>query len=229
MQRYDAVLFDVDGTLIHSRPGIMKCFAHAFRQMGVEPEKIDLSRYLGPPLRWSFAQHFDTEAEVEHAVELYRTAYAVSGSHDCSVYPGVPQMLRALRAAGLYMATATCKPVEVVRPILDEQGLTPFFDRIGGASMDESVDNKTEVIRQVLQDPRLSGKRILMVGDRQDDLRGASDHRLPAAAVLYGYGSRPELEPWSPVFYAQDCEALTDYILGREGAAEENTPAQDGA
>ncbi len=51
MQRYDAVLFDVDGTLIHSRPGIFNCFAYAFRKMGLDPDAIDCSRYLGPPLR----------------------------------------------------------------------------------------------------------------------------------------------------------------------------------
>lgn len=62
MQRYDAVLFDVDGTLIHSRPGIFNCFAYAFRKMGLDPDAIDCSRYLGPPLRWSFAQHFATDA-----------------------------------------------------------------------------------------------------------------------------------------------------------------------
>ena len=65
MPRYDAVLFDVDGTLIHSRPGIENSFAYAFAQMGLDPAQIDVSRYLGPPLRWSFAQHFSHEADVE--------------------------------------------------------------------------------------------------------------------------------------------------------------------
>ena len=162
MQRYDAVLFDVDGTLIHSRPGIFNCFAYAFRKMGLDPDAIDCSSYLGPPLRWSFAQHFATDAEVEQAVEYYRVHYEEVGSHQCSLFPGVRQMMDTLKDAGLYMATATCKPVEVVTPILKEQGLFDYFDRIGGASMDESVDNKTDVIRLVLQDPRLAGKRILM-------------------------------------------------------------------
>ena len=214
MQRYDAVLFDVDGTLIHSRPGIFNCFAYAFRQMGLDPDTIDCSRYLGPPLRWSFAQHFATDAEVERAVELYRSQYEKMGRHECSLFPGVRQMLDTLKDAGLYMATATCKPVEVVMPILEEQGLMPYFDRVGGASMDESVDNKTDVIRLVLQDPRLAGKRILMVGDRQDDMQGAANNKLPAAAVTYGYGSREELTPWHPVLLADSCGELTRYILG---------------
>ena len=214
MPAFDAVLFDVDGTLLHSRPGILHTFAYAFRQMGLDPANIDCSRYLGPPLRWSFAQHFATEAEVERAVNLYRTRYAETGMHECTPYPGVAGMLAALKDAGLFLATATCKPVEVVRPILAEQGLAPYFDLIGGASMDASVDTKTAVIRRDLADGRLRGARVLMVGDRQDDLQGAAACGLPAAGVLYGYGTRAELEACGPRFLAGDCAALTRWILG---------------
>ena len=213
MPRYDAVLFDVDGTLIHSRPGIEHTFAYAFAQMGLDPAGIDLRRYLGPPLRWSFAQHFAAEADVERAVDFYRARYAAVGMHECTLFPGVAQMLARLKAAGLFLATATSKPQQVVEPILAEQGIRRYFDLVGGASMDKSVDTKTAVIRQDLADPRLAGKRILMVGDRRDDMQGAADCGLPAAAVLYGYGSREELEPWRPVFFAADAASLAEAIL----------------
>lgn len=213
MAYYDVILFDVDGTLIHSRPGIVHCFAYAFQQMGLDPQGIDLSRYLGPPLRWSFAQHFSDPKDVEKAVELYRARYAEQGMHECTLFPGVISMLQRLREQGLLLATATSKPRDVVLPILEEKGLLPLFDRVGGASMDQSVDTKTAVIRQVLSDPLFAGKRVLMVGDRQDDMKGAADCGLPAVGVLYGYGSKEELEPWHPVFLAGDCEELTGFIL----------------
>ena len=141
MPRYDAILFDVDGTLIHSRPGIENTFAYAFRRMGLDPADIDLSRYLGPPLRWSFAQHFGTDAEVERAVDLYRDRYAREGMHECSLFPGVKELLARLKEAGLFLATATSKPRDVVLPILEEQGILPCFDLVGGASMDKSVSS----------------------------------------------------------------------------------------
>ena len=122
-------------------------------------------------------------------------------------------MLERLRAAGVRLATATSKPREVVLPILEEQDILRYFDLVGGASMDKSVDTKTAVICQDLTDPNFSTGRVLMVGDRRDDMQGAADCGLPAAAVLYGYGSREELEAWNPVYLAPDCAALADFIL----------------
>lgn len=158
---YDAILFDVDGTLIDSAPGIIHTLQEVFCTMGVDVSGINLRRYLGPPLRKSFGEHFTDPALIEKATELYRTSYAVKGSHECAVFPGVPQMLQTLKQAGFLLCTATSKPTKVVTPILEEQGLAQYFDFIGGASMDESRDTKTEVVRYVLSQPALLGKRVL--------------------------------------------------------------------
>ncbi len=213
MAKYDAVLFDVDGTLLHSSPGILACMAETFRQAGFDPDTIDLTRYLGPPLRQSFGEHTQDKALVERMVEIYRTEYHHTGQHMCSPYSGVVKMLETLRSAGIWMYTATAKPTTVVTPILEEQGLAGYFRFIGGASEDASAETKTAVIRAVLSRPELAGKRVLMVGDRKDDMQGAAACKLPAAGVLYGYGSREELAAFEPVFLAQDCEQLTRCIM----------------
>lgn len=215
MQHYDVILFDVDGTLIDSAPGILNTLEEVFRKMNVDITGVDLRRYLGPPLRKTFAEHFTDPAKVEEAAGLYRASYAVKGSHECRVFPGAAEMLRRLKEAGFVLCTATSKPTQVVTPILKEQGLAPYFDFIGGASMDESRDTKTEVVRYVLKQPCVKGKRVLMVGDRNDDMRGAADCGLDAAGALYGYGSREELEPFHPVILAKDCADLADQILHR--------------
>ena len=168
---YDAILFDVDGTLIDSAPGIINTLKEVFAKMGVDTTNVNLRRYLGPPLRKSFGEHF---------------------TDPC---------------------TATSKPTQVVTPILEEKGLAGYFDFIGGASMDESRDTKTDVVRHVLAQPMMQGRRVLMVGDRNDDMRGAADCGLDAAGALYGYGSREELEPFHPVLLAESCASLADQIL----------------
>ena len=213
MLHYDAILFDVDGTLIDSAPGILNTLEEVFKAMGVDVARSDLNRYIGPPLRKSFGEHFSDKAKIEEAAELYRASYHEKGSHECAVFPGVPEMLRRLKEAGLVLCTATSKPTRVVTPILEEQGLSSYFSFVGGASMDESRDNKTDVIRHVLDQPVMQGKRVLMVGDRRDDMQGARNCGLDAAAVLYGYGSREEVTPFAPVFMAADCKELTEWIL----------------
>ena len=187
MQHYDVILFDVDGTLIDSAPGILNTLEEVFTKMGVDVTHVNLRRYLGPPLRKSFGEHFSDPAKIEEATELYRESYREKGSHEGTAYPGAAEMLRRLKEAGFVLCTATSKPTVVVTPILEEQGLAPYFDFIGGASMDE--------------------------GDRNDDMRGAADCGLDAAGALYGYGSREELEPFGPVLLAESCEELTDKLL----------------
>ena len=185
MPHYDAILFDVDGTLIDSAPGILNTLEMVFRDMGVDLTNVNLRRYIGPPLRKSFAEHFSDPAKIEEATERYRMIYHEKGSHEGGVYPGVPEMLRRLKDAGFTLCTATCKPTEVVTPILEEQGIAA-----------------------------LQGKRVLMVGDRSDDLQGAANCGLDAAGVLYGYGSREELEPFHPKLLVESCKELTDKLLG---------------
>ena len=175
MLNYDAILFDVDGTLIDSAPGIINTLKEVFAKMGVDTTHVNLRRYLGPPLRKSFGEHFTDPALIEKATNLYRDSYAVKGSHECAAYPGAAEMLQRLKAAGLILCTATSKPTQVVTPILKEKGLADYFDFIGGASMDESRDTKTDVVRYVLAQPMMQGKRVLMVGDRKFDVLGAKE------------------------------------------------------
>ena len=215
MACFDAVLFDVDGTLIHSSPGILDTMEYTFRAVGIDPAGIDLTRYLGPPLRRSFAEHMRSEEDVERMVHIYRDRYHEVGQHLCQVFPGVREMLTRLREEGVKLYTSTSKPTSVVTPILQEQGLAEFFNFIGGASEDKSVDTKTAVMRTVLTRPELQNARVLMVGDRADDMRGAADCNVPAAAVLYVYGIREELLPFEPCFMPESCEQLADFILGR--------------
>ena len=110
--------------------------------------------------------------------------------------------------------TKKTKNTQVVTPILEDKGLAEYFDFIGGASMDESRDTKTDVVHYVLSQPMLQGKRVLMVGDRNDDMRGAADCGLDAAGVLYGYGSRAELTAAGADFLAASPEELQSLLLG---------------
>lgn len=219
---FDAVLFDVDGTLIHSSPGILDTMEYTFAQMGVHLPQEELKKFLGPPLRETFGRYCKTSKEIESAVLTYREYYRQSGQYQCSLFPGVVSMLNTLRDAGVLLCTATSKPTKVVLPMLERLGIEPLFQMVGGASLDASLDTKEAVVRHVLEQPFMQGRRVLMVGDRRDDVAGAGACGLPTAGVLYGYGGREELETAGAAVLMRTCEELTEYILaGQQPATQE--------
>ena len=219
MQTFDAVLFDLDGTLIDSAPGILATFKKTFETFGLAVDEQRLRPFLGPPLRSSMAQLLP-QSRVEQAVETYRELYKIHGLDGCAPYEGVPEMLRMLRQAGFAVCVATSKPRPVALRVLRHFGLEQAFDYIGGASMDASLDTKTAVMQLVLGQPQLAGRRSVMVGDRENDMQGARDCALPAVGALYGYGSAQELAPFSPVFCAQDVHALCAWLLAHRACEE---------
>ena len=217
MQHYDVILFDVDGTLIDSAPGILNTLEEVFTKMGVDVTHMNLRRYLGPPLRKSFGEHFSDPAKIEEATELYRESYREKGSHEGTAYPGAAEMLRRLKEAGFVLCTATSKPTVVVTPILEEQGLAPYFDFIGGASMDEARVNKDDVIRYVLEENCISEEEkpsVIMVGDREHDVYGAKKTGLSVIGVLYGYGSREELQSAGADYLCETPEETAKLLKG---------------
>ena len=223
MQTFNTVLFDLDGTLIDSAPGIFDSFDFTLAQYGLNVPQEQLRRFLGPPLRESLAQMLPP-AEVERAVGIYRAHYAKASGALTKAYPGVKKLLAALRAAGYTVCLATSKVRYAAQKLLDELELTPYFDYIGGSSPDASLDTKTAVIRHVLAQPCTQGRRAVMVGDRDNDLQGASDCGLPAVGVLYGYGPRGELEPFVPLYLAPSVDALCDWLLLRKDQGEAALP-----
>ena len=105
MTRRDIVLFDLDGTLTDSGPGIMKAAQYALRAWGIERPWQELSFFVGPPLSETFAR-FVPEAEVPAAVEKFREYYREDGWLDNAPYPGAAEMLAALRRGGCRLFVA---------------------------------------------------------------------------------------------------------------------------
>jgi len=210
---FDIVLFDLDGTLTESGIGITRSVAYALRKHGIEEmDQAKLDRFVGPPLIDSFMRYYGfSKEQAVQAVADYREYYAVTGIFENRVYDGVESMLQKLVDAGKTCVLATSKPEHYAVQILEHFDLSRYFACVAGATMDEKRTGKADVIAYALEKTGMTG-RAVMVGDRRHDIEGAKAHGLPAIGVLYGYGSREELETAGAAWIAQTPEEILKYV-----------------
>lgn len=211
--KYDVVLFDLDGTLTESGIGITRSVAYALRKHGIEEtDQAKLDRFVGPPLIDSYIRYYGfTPEQARQGVEDFREYFERQGMFENRVYDGVFTMLDGLKAAGVRCIVATSKPEQYALQILDRFGLLPYFARVAGATMDEKRTDKTEVITYALEGVE-PGCRVLMVGDREHDILGAKANGLDSVGVLYGYGSREELESVGATYIVSSPEEILTVI-----------------
>ncbi|GAA4162876.1 HAD family hydrolase [Gryllotalpicola daejeonensis] len=221
-RNWSCVLFDLDGTLTDSAPGITHSLERMFEAIGrpVHSEE-ELLAYVGPPLAVTLRDREDfTEAEAAHALEVYRSFAEESDLVDNAVFPGIAGLLKSLAAQGIPVATATSKPERRARRILEHFGLADCITFVGGASDDESRAEKADVIAYTLAELEKLGvdtSRPVMVGDRFYDVEGASANDVPTIMVEWGYGSPAEAKGAMAVVHSVD--QLRSLLLGQAVAA----------
>lgn len=190
------VLLDLDGTLTDPREGIVGCIRHALSELGeIAPGDEMLVRYIGPPLRDTFRELLGDDSErVEAAVRAYRVRFEAVGMFENEVYAGVPEALEALARRGARLYLATSKPRVYAERILSHFGLSAHIASAYGSELNGALSNKSELIAHVIGRAGLDHSRTVMVGDRKHDIQGAVDNRVRPVGVLWGYGSKAELE-----------------------------------
>ena len=191
------VLFDLDGTLIDNSTGITNSVTYALNKVGiVENDRQKLLKFVGPPLPDSFQRYYGfSREEAQRLVATFQEYYREKGIRECELYDGMQTLLPALVAKGKTLMVATSKPEVFARQILRGFGVDGCFAYIGGSNMDVSRADKDEVIEYTLKSVGLSDKEnAVMVGDREHDILAAKKVGLRSVGVLYGFGSRQELE-----------------------------------
>ena len=194
---YDYFLFDLDGTLTDPGLGITNSVAYALGKYGITVEdRRELYPFIGPPLRQSFSEFYGFDEEkTKEAVAFYREYFSEKGLFENEVYEGIPEVLSQLKQAGKKLLVATSKPEEFTNRILEHFGLAEYFDFVAGATMDDTRNEKADIIAYALEQIADADKsKIVMVGDRKFDILGARENGIDSIGVLYGYGSRTELE-----------------------------------
>lgn len=208
----EVILFDLDGTLTDSGPGITRCVQYALRHFGIEePDTKKLECFIGPPLKEMFMEYAGLDdAQAEEAVAKYRERYTSKGIFENEVYEGIPELLQLCRDKGRILGVASSKPQVFVEQILEHFGLRQYFDVVVGAELDGRRTDKAEVIEEALHQLGCEKNRqnVLMVGDRKHDVEGAAACGLQCIGAAYGYGGREELEQAGAVYVADTVEDL---------------------
>lgn len=206
LSNFDDLLWDLDGTLTASAPGIINCVKYALDFFGInETDEAKLNLFIGPPLTESFMNIYGFSKEKAlQALLKYQERYTEKGMYENSLFDGVKETLAALKAKGKHLIVATAKPEMYMTPILKNYGIADYFEFAGGADLKSGRDSKSQVIEYVikkcsLEEARANGK-VLMIGDRSNDIEGAHKNNLPCCACLWGYGSMEEFEKYKADF-----------------------------
>ena len=214
---YTCVLFDLDGTMLDSAPGIIDSLEDTFRHFSWPvPPRSELMHYIGPPLIDSFRNRLGLdEADAWETLRVYREDYRRDGAFDAAIFPGIVGILEQLQAARIPVAVATSKPETQAVRILQHFEIDGFFANVSGATEDETRSSKTAIVAHALNGLREAGhdiSRPVLIGDRIYDVEGASANGIPAIIVEWGYGSPDEAVNAAATVYSAD--QLRGILLG---------------
>ncbi|MCR5703126.1 MAG: HAD hydrolase-like protein [Eubacterium sp.] len=194
---FKTIIFDLDGTLTDSAPGILNSAMYALEKMGIDDIKREsLYSFIGPPLMDSFRAQFQmSEEDARKSVNYYREYYRNKGVLEVALYPGMKEVLAALKEKGYCIMMGTSKPEVFANQIANHLEIDSYFDLIAGANLEGTRDQKVDVLKYGLEKIGTNNPaEILMVGDRKFDVLGAKKLSIDTLGVLYGYGNREELQ-----------------------------------
>ncbi len=195
MKNYQAILIDLDGTLIDSGPGIMESVQYALGKMGYEPaDRETLRKFVGPSLMDSFTHLYHMSREdAEQATAYYREVYSTGNMFHFDLYEGVEACLQELKKAQKRLILVTSKPHVYAERILEKSKMDRYFEYQTGPELSDDSSQKVRLIERAIAECGLKKEETLMVGDTHFDIDGAVEAGIDSVGVTYGYGKEEEL------------------------------------
>ena len=174
------------------------------------PELDGIRALVGLPLRQVFARLFGADRPdlIEPAIASYRLHFEEVGRGRIQLYPGIGETIDGFRAAGHRMQVVTARSAPSAAGLLDQFNLTGYFDAVHAPEPATRDYDKAHHVKAALERAGITGADALFIGDRADDMRAACAHGVPAIGVLWGNGSRQELEAAGAKAVVQDAFEL---------------------
>ncbi len=208
--RYKNILFDLDGTITDSSPGIINSYLYSLYKIGLAENDIDkLKSYIGSPLRAYYTErHNLSTADSDIAVKHFREHYAEKGIFENNVYPKMDVLIDKLSESGYRLYIATSKPLQFAITVLNHFRLKEYFNSIHGSDMSAENKPKDKLIADAILMNGLIKNESIMIGDRYHDINGAKSNGIASIAVTYGYGSINELSQLQPDYIADSANEI---------------------
>ncbi len=211
-------LFDLDGTLTDPADGIVTCHRWALKELGFDfPDELDLSTIIGPPAEEAHALLGVPADQITESTRLYRERFAVAGWLDDTAYPGVPDLLDALAAAGWQLGVATMKLEPFAVKVLERVGLADRLAVIAGSDAARTRATKRAVIEHALATLGRAADKTVMIGDRRHDIEAARSLGLTSIGVAWGFGTIEELMAASAGAIAVEPADVAELLVGDPG------------
>lgn len=188
MAKYETIIFDLDGTLLDTSPGIFNSVRFAEKQLGFTPISDDQLRvFVGPPPKQMYQTVYGADEEIAAKATAFHRQYSREKAiYEAAIYPGMKETLTDLKQQGYKLAVATLKGQKIAEKVLQIHGLHDFFDSIVGMDEAESF-TKCKTIQVAMAETKTTGK-VLMVGDSEYDYIGACEANVDFVGAVYGFG-----------------------------------------
>ena len=215
--KYKYIFFDLDGTIIDSSEGVTNSVAYALEKYNIKvSDKKELYKFIGPPIIESFQKFYGfSKEEANTALKYYREHYKEEGVLENTLYPGIVDLIKALKDDNRTLIIATSKPEVYAKQILEDFGIAKFFTHIAGSTLDGTRLTKSHVMKYAVEISDIEDfSKAVMIGDREYDVLGAKEMGLSSIGVLYGFGSRKRLEKAGADFIATSAKDIGKILLG---------------
>ncbi len=205
-----SAVFDLDGTLTDSKPGILGCLTRALEAHRI-PWSAPLDWFIGPPAEQSLLRLMPDADEPRRAALLhdYRLCYDATGWQENSVYPGVHALLESLKSSGWQLFVCTAKRKDFTLRVLEKFDLSRYLLAVYADTPEAPDHSKTALLRRLMEEHALDPATTFMIGDRHFDIEAARANGVTSIAVSYGYGTSEELEAARP---DHTCHAVEDLL-----------------
>lgn len=209
------LVFDLDGTISDPVTGVCRCLNYSLTAFGYpEVTEREVAPFIGPPLDYSFRQITGetSEERIAAMIARFRERYGRVGYAENTLYPGISESIRDLSARGVPLGVCTSKRADFAEKILARFGLRDSFLFVSGG--DVGI-RKADQLRELLRDGAIDGTAA-MIGDRAVDILAARAIGLVSVGVLWGYGSRKELQDAGPGKILERPDQLMELVPVRE-------------